>query len=413
MKKTLSLILVSALLLAAVPAMAQEEGAELVIGSWRTEDIAQWEAIIAAFNEAYPDIKVTFEPTLNTEYDAQLLAALEAGTGPDIITCRPFDASLSLYEKGFLSAITDWPELDAFGDVARSGWISDDGEAYCVPMASVMHGFFYNVDMFEENGWEEPETVDEFMALLEAIKEAGITPLALGSKDGWTVHTMGFHNVGPNWWNGEEGRLALIAGDVELTDPMFVEPMEFVYSWEPYMPEGHEAIGYADTQQLFPFEQAAIFPTGSWEIPIFQDTAEFELGLFKPPVPEEGQDCYVCDHVDIAMGMNPDTEYPEAAEIFLKWVAGPEFAQLYTNMQPGFFSLSDHEIEIEDPLAQEFVSWRQECETTIRLEYQYLNRGEISVRTEGWALDPVMMAGDMTPYEVLETLQGYLWYPEE
>jgi raffinose/stachyose/melibiose transport system substrate-binding protein len=341
------------------------------------------------------------------------LAALEAGTGPDIITCRPFDASLSLYEKGFLSAITDWPELDAFGDVARSGWISDDGEAYCVPMASVMHGFFYNVDMFEENGWEEPETVDEFMALLEAIKEAGITPLALGSKDGWTVHTMGFHNVGPNWWNGEEGRLALIAGDVELTDPMFVEPMEFVYSWEPYMPEGHEAIGYADTQQLFPFEQAAIFPTGSWEIPIFQDTAEFELGLFKPPVPEEGQDCYVCDHVDIAMGMNPDTEYPEAAEIFLKWVAGPEFAQLYTNMQPGFFSLSDHEIEIEDPLAQEFVSWRQECETTIRLEYQYLNRGEISVRTEGWALDPVMMAGDMTPYEVLETLQGYLWYPEE
>ncbi len=416
MRKAFALTLIFAMLLVALPATAQDdEVVNLVMDSWRTEDIEQWDTIIAAFNEEYPNIHISFEPTLNTEYDASLLARLEAGTGPDLITCRPFDVSLALYEKGFLEPVTDWEELDAFGDVARSGWIAEDGEIYCVPMASVLHGFFYNVDMFEENGWEVPETVDEFMALLETIKEAGITPLAIGSQEpGWELWTMGFHNVGPNWWLGEEGRQALIAGDVELTDPMFVEPLEFVLSWEPYMPEGHSAINYADSQQMFPMGMAAIYPTGSWEIPMFEENADFELGLFKPPVREADDPCYVCDHVDIALGRNAATEHPEEVEIFLKWIAGPEFAQLYTNNQPGFFSLSNYEIEVEDPLAATFIGWRNECETTIRLEAQYLSRGEISPRLEAWRLLPAVInsGGDMTAMDMLEELQGYLWYPE-
>jgi raffinose/stachyose/melibiose transport system substrate-binding protein len=307
------------------------------------------------------------------------------------------------------------PELEAFGDVARSGWISNDGRIYCVPMASVMHGFIYNKDMFAENGWETPTTVDEFMALLESIKEAGITPLAIGTKDGWTVWTMGFHSNGPNWRKGEEGRQALIAGEAKLTDPEFIEPLKFVLSWEPYLPEGHEAIGYADTQQLFPFGLAAIFPAGSWEIPIFESTADFEMGVFKPPVPNAGDPCYITDHVDIGMGMNAALEgdKAEAAMTFLKWIAGPEFAQLYTNEQPGFFSLSNHEIQVDDPLAEEFISWRGECETTIRLEAQYLSRGEVSPRLEGWRLLPAAFAGDVTVEAMAEELQGYLWYPSE
>lgn len=417
MKKILSLGLMMVMFLGmlAVPGAAQDDVVELVMGSWRTEDIEQWDSILAAFNLEYPNIKVSFEPTLNTEYDASLLASLEAGTGPDLITCRPFDVSLALYEKGFLESVTDMPELEAFNDVARSGWIADDGEIYCVPMASVMHGFIYNKDMFAEYGWETPATVDEFMTLLETIQGEEITPLAIGSKDGWTLWTMGFHNTAPNWYDGEEGRQALLDGEVELTDPMFLDPLEFVMSWEPYMPEGHAAIGYADTQQLFPLGQAAIFPAGSWEIPIFEANADFEMGVFKPPVPEEGDDCYVCDHVDIGLGMNADTEHPEAVRTFLKWIAGPEFAQLYTNLQPGFFSLSDHPIEVENPLAKEFISWREDCDTTIRLESQYLSRGEISPRLEAWRLLPAAInsGGEITAEDVMAELQTYLWYPAE
>ncbi|NDJ60277.1 MAG: extracellular solute-binding protein [Chloroflexi bacterium] len=407
---SLALLLILALSISAV--VAQDEVVTLTMGSWRTEDIEQWDAIIAAFNEEFPNIQVNFEPTLNTEYDSSLLVALQGGGGPDLVTCRPFDISLALYEQGYLTDVSDTPGLENFGDVARSGWIADDGTIYCVPMASVLHGFIYSVDMFNENGWEVPATVDEFTALLETIDAAGITPLAMGTRDGWTNWTMGFHSNAPNWYMGEAGRQALLAGDAAITDAMFVEPMEFVLSWAPYLPDGFEAISYADTQQLFPLGLAAIFPAGSWEIPIFEANADFELGAFKPPVPEAGQECFVTDHVDIGLGMNANTEHPEAVMTFLEWVAGPEFAERYTNLQPGFFSLSDYEIDITNPLAQEMASWRQECSTTIRLEAQYLSRGEISPRLEAWRLFPAAFAGEVTVEEMAAELQTYLWYPD-
>lgn len=415
MKKIFSLLLIFTIALLALSAtvVTAQDSVTLVMGSWRTEDIEQWDRVIAAFNEVHPEIEISFEPTLNTEYDASLLAQLQSDTGPDLITCRPFDISLALYEQGFLAPVNDLESLENFGPVARSGWIAGDGETvFCVPVASVLHGFMYNVDMFEENGWEVPVTTEEFMALLQDISDAGITPLAMGTLDGWTNWTMGFHSNAPNWYMGEEGRQALIAGEVELTDPMFVEPLEFVLSWEPFLPDGYEAIGYAVTQQLFPLGEAAIFPAGSWDIPIFQANADFEIGAFRPPVPNADQTCYVTDHVDLGIGANANSENLDAAMTFLDWVAGSEFAAIYTNEQPGFFSLGDYEFEIENPVAAEFASWKTECETTIRMEAQYLSRGEISPRLEAWRLLPAAFRGEVTALEMMEELQGYLWYPE-
>ncbi|MGB1286319.1 MAG: ABC transporter substrate-binding protein [Aggregatilineales bacterium] len=423
MKKFLSLTLVAGLLLMGLAVVtAQDDVVELTMGSWRTEDIEQWDTIIAAFNEEHPNIQISFEPTLNTEYDSSLQAQLDSGGGPDLITCRPFDISLAMYEQGYLAPVNELLDGEdgetAFGPVARSGWIAGDGDTvYCVPMASVLHGFFYNEAMFAANDWAAPETTEEFLSLLADIDEAGITPLAMGTADGWTNWTMGFHSNAPNWYGGEEGRQALLNGDVALTDEQFMAPVEFVLEWGPYLPDGFEAVGYADTQQIFPFGEAAIFPAGSWDIPLFQAEeleGEFKLAAFKPPVPEAGQQCYVTDHVDIGLGMNTNSDEAkqEAAQTFLQWVAGAEFAALYTNMQPGFFSLSSHPISIDNPVAAEMASWKDDCETTIRLEAQYLSRGEISPRLEAWRLFPAAFAGEVTVEEMMTELQGYLWYPE-
>lgn len=425
-KLLLSLLVASLLLVTLSVATAQDDVVELTMSSWRTEDIEQWDRIIAAFNEEFPNIQISFEPILNTEHDQSLRASLDAGGGPDLITCRPFDLSLALFEQGFLADVTDIVDgavteggEPAFGPVARSGWIADDGTSmYCIPMASVLHGFFYNEVLFEENGWAVPETTEEFLALLQTIQDAGVIPLAMGTSDGWTNWTMGFHSNAPNWYGGEDGRNALIAGDVSFTDPEFTEPIEFVLAWEPFLPDGYESVGYADTQQLFPLGTAAIFPAGSWDIPLFQSQEEdgfFKLSAFKPPVPEAGQQCYVTDHVDIGLGMNTNSgeAEQEAARIFLEWVAGPEFAALYTNEQPGFFSLSGYEIDITNPVAAQMADWKSTCETTIRLEAQYLSRGEVSPRLEGWRLFPAAFAGEVTVEDMAAELQSYMFYPEE
>ena len=98
--------------------------------------------------------------------------------------------------------------------MAKSAWTTDDGKTtFCVPMASVIHGFIYNKDAFDKLGIAIPATEDEFFAALDKIKADGTyIPLAMGTKDQWEAATMGYQNIGPNYWKGEEGRKALIEG---------------------------------------------------------------------------------------------------------------------------------------------------------------------------------------------------------
>ena len=348
------------------------------------------------------------------EYNAALNAKLEGGTAGDLITCRPFDASLALYDQGYLASLNDLPGMENFGDVAKSAWITDDGsDVFCVPMASVIHGFIYNQEIFDELGLEEPATEAEFYALLDTIAEDGsYTPLDMGTADQWESATMGFQNIGPNYWKGEEGRLGLIAGTEKFTDPQYVAAWEQLANWAPYLASGYEAQSYPDSQNLFSLGRAAIYPAGSWDIALFNDQAEFELGAFKPPLPEGADTCYISDHTDIALGMNANTEHPEAARAFLEWMTTPEFAELYANSLPGFFPLSDNPVQLEDPVAQEFVDWRNECESTIRNSYQILSRGEPNLENELWRVSASVMNGTLAPEEAAQEIQTGLesWY---
>src|SRR5437667_6720299 len=119
------------------------EKVTLTIESWRNDDLSIWsDKIIPAFEAKNPNIHVVFAPTAPTEYNAALNTKLEGGTAGDLITCRPFDLSLGLFKQGFLAPVNDLPGMSNFGPVAKSAWITDDGKTvFCVPMASVIHGF--------------------------------------------------------------------------------------------------------------------------------------------------------------------------------------------------------------------------------------------------------------------------------
>ena len=394
---------------------AHAADATLTIESWRNDDLKLWqEKIIPAFEASHPGIKVKFTPSAPTEYNAALNSKLDAGSAGDIITCRPFDASLALYEAGHLAKLDDMEAMSNFSDVAKSAWQTDDGAAtFCVPMASVIHGFIYNKDAFDELGIEVPETEADFFAALEKIKADGsYIPMAMGTNDQWEAATMGYNNIGPNYWKGEKGRLALIKGEQKLTDPQWVAPYATLAKWAPYLGDGYEAQTYPDSQNLFTLGRAAIYPAGSWEISGFNAQADFKLGAFKPPVQKAGDTCYISDHTDIGIGMNTKSPNPDAAKTFLAWVASPEFASIFGNALPGFFPLSKTPVELSDPLAKEFVSWRGACESTIRSTYQILSRGTPNLENDTWGASVAAIKGTATPEELGKKLQSGLesWY---
>ena len=412
-RTTLRNLLLTSTLLAGSAAMAQD--VTLTIESWRNDDLTIWQdKIIPAFEAANPGIKVVFAPSAPAEYNAVLNSKLDAGSAGDLITCRPFDASLELFNKGQLANLTDLPGMANFSAVARSGWSTDDGaKTFCVPMASVIHGFIYNKDAFAALGIEVPATEAEFFAALDKIKADGTyIPMAMGTNDQWEAATMGYNNIGPNYWKGEEGRLALIAGSQKLTDDGWVAPYRQLAKWKDYLGDGFEAQTYPDSQNLFTLGRAAIYPAGSWEISGFRAQAEFEMGAFPPPVQATGDTCYISDHTDIGIGLNAASANGEAGKTFLNWVASPEFASLYANALPGFFPLSNEAVTLDDPLAQEFVSWRGKCQSSIRSTYQILSRGTPNLENETWNASAAVIKGTETPEAAGARLQEGLasWY---
>ncbi len=419
MKKMVMVLLVLGMLVAMTltPVVAQDSGSPLVIESWRNDDLTIWQdTIIPAFNAKYPDIQVVFSPSPPADYNGILNSRLEAGTAGDLITCRPFDASLALFQGGYLASLNDLPGMDTFSDVAKSAWITDDGsDVFCVPMASVIHGFFYNADAFAALGLEEPTTEAEFYQVLDAIKADGTyAPLVMGTADQWESATMGYQNIGPNYWHGEEGRLALLAGTEKFNEDGFLAAFEALAKWQPYLIDGYQALSYPDAQSAFTLGLGAIYPTGSWEISGFEANSDFQLGIFPPPLPEGSDTCYISDHTDIALGMNAALEGDrrEAARTFLEWMTTPEFASLYSNALPGFFTLANVDITLDDPLAQEFLSWRSQCQSTIRSSYQILSRGEPNLENELWRVNAQMLNGEITAQEAADQIQAGLdsWY---
>ena len=384
----------------------------LTIESWRVDDAALWQdRVFPAFEAANPGNTLSFAPVAAEGYDEGLGARLADGSAGDLIACRPFDAGLNLFDKGYLAPLADLPGIERFASLSRVAWSTDDGaETYCVPMGASVHGFIYNKGIFDELGLSEPETVAEFHEVLDALKEDGrYIPLAMGLADQWEAATVGYQNVGPTYWKGEEGRLALVAGKQKLTDENWVAPYRELARWRDYLGDGFTAQTYSDSQNLFTLGRAAIYPAGSWEIAGFSANANFEMGAFPPPVLTAGDKCIVSVQPEIGLGANAESANLAAAKAFLSFVASDDFAA--ANALPGLIPLAGQPA-IDDPLAQEFAGWLTECETTLRSTSAPLDRGTPSLEEESHKAAMQVIKGAETPETVAARLQAGLdgWY---
>lgn len=398
-------------------AAGHAQAGTLTIESWRVDDLALWEnVLIPAFQKKNPGITVKFSPTAPTEYDSTLTARLAGGTAGDLVACRPFDVSLSLYNKGHLEKLDGKAGMESFPASAKVAWQTDDGkDTFCMPIASVIHGFLYNQKIFKELNLQPPKTEAEFFKLLDTVKAGGkYTPLVLGTADQWEAHQVVFTGIGPNYWKGETGRKALIAGKAKFTDPQFVAAWDYEAKLGKYLAKGASAQSYGDSQNMFALGQGAVYAAGSWDIAYFNTnaSAKLELGAFPPPVPKAGDACYISDHNDIGMGVNKKSKNKEDAYKFLAWLGSQEFADIYTNKVTGFFSLSNHLISVKDPIAKQMLDWRKSCASTIRVNSQILNRGTPPMENEMWNVNAQVLNGKLAPKDAAAKIQaGFAkWY---
>ena len=83
---------------------------------------------------------------------------------------------------------------------------------------------WYNKTVFADNGIEAPATFEDFFAACETLQAAGITPFAMGTKEGFEAgHVFETVLLGTL---GADGYRGLWTGETDWTDPEVAEALE-------------------------------------------------------------------------------------------------------------------------------------------------------------------------------------------
>ncbi len=391
-------LLTALLLLASAPAQT------LDMWSWRTEDVAAYERIL----QNYEGAAVNFEAFLNTEYNTLVSTSLQADEAADVVQTRSYGGVMDWINGDYLLPL----EVDALAnynptalDAVRS---RENGQVYGVPFAIQVLQMYYNKAIFAELELEVPTTWDEFIAVNEAIADAGYIPMALTGKDAWMLPI--FHSViGAGTYGGNAFVEGILEGETSFENPAFVDSLQAVKDVQPFLPPDVTAVSYSDSQNLFVNELAAMFPGGSWEGAFFLDqNPELDLGVFA--VPAKGTDEQMVSwFVDGAWAVTTSTEDTADALEFVNWLGSPEFGQLFTDELAQISPIAG--VTPTDPLLNDIVSLWNEAATPYMLLVHFRYGSPSGTTVIGENIQNLFL-DNMTPAEVASDLQAQMatWF---
>ncbi|MCR5162052.1 MAG: extracellular solute-binding protein, partial [Lachnospiraceae bacterium] len=195
-KRILTLIMVMVMILSSMAVCASGEEAvkltdeEITLTVWHIAiDENRHQAVknaIARFEEKYPNIHVEEVANENDPYKTKLATAMAAGQEPDVFISWGGGWLKAFIDEGKVLDINDKVEAikDEYYESALS-LFQLDGKYYGLPYSCGPAPVYYNKQIYADLGLEVPETLSEFEANCDKIKEAGITPLALGNASQW------------------------------------------------------------------------------------------------------------------------------------------------------------------------------------------------------------------------------------
>ncbi len=399
-RRLLMLVLAGLLVATLSPAgVRAQEQVKLTFWSWRTEDKWAYDRMIKVFESRNPGIKVEFVPFRQTEYNTILSSALTAGKGPDIIHLRAYGGLETFAAPGFLAPL-DFdrvPELKRFAlQTIVGARARKDGKIYGVPFATQTLVVFYNKKIFRENNLSVPKTWDAFLNAMKALKDKGITPVANGGKEGWTLEVLS-GVIAPNFYGGTTFYEAVTRGQTTFRDPTYTNALAKMLDLRPYMPQGFMGVDYATMQQLFLNEQAAMFMGGAWEIGFFKaQNKNLDFGVFASPPERADQIPWVSSFADGNYGINAKTPYMDAAIKFIRFTATTEFGQMFTDLLAQISPVPG--VVIKDPNLQAVQAMNRKATPYIMLVGFRWQAPTGSTLLQS-ALQ-AMLAGQMTPAQV-------------
>ncbi|MCD8217894.1 MAG: extracellular solute-binding protein [Clostridiales bacterium] len=294
--------------------------------------------IIDEYMEENPNITIEVEALDEEAYKTKFKAYSMEGM-PDIVNIWGQPSFLDeVLEAGVLAELNEDDYADYAFIAGSLDGFKKDGKLYGLPRNTDVAGFYYNAAMFEEYGWEVPETYDDLLALAGEIQAEGIIPLAMDGGDGWPLAVylsdILYKLTGSDYSDLVSNAIA--TGD--FTDENMVKATEILKETVDagLFQTGYDSQDYATAQNLFTNGQAAMYYMGSWDasMALNEDISEeirTNIRVFTMPVIEGGAGTAT----DVAAwngggyAVSENSEYKEEAIKFLNYMYQPDKLSRY------------------------------------------------------------------------------------
>jgi raffinose/stachyose/melibiose transport system substrate-binding protein len=246
-----------------------------------------WPLVLSTITDQYA--KTHSGTTFTVDYIAQnnlnQKIQLLAGQGalPILYNTPPSDLMTQLVKNGEgLDIESTFQQLGVFQELVPAA-VALLKQVYGSPLTELpfelnIEGFWYNKQIFAQNGIQPPTTWDQLVQIAASLQQKGIQPLSASGIQGWPITRLIsgylFRKLGPNAMD------SIKSGQAKLTDPAYVEAAQAVANLgkQGYFGKGVATLDYNPALDVFLNSKAAMFYMGSWELRDYNTPSVNKLG---------------------------------------------------------------------------------------------------------------------------------------
>ena len=336
--------------------------------------------VLAAWDEAHPDITLNQNVLANAEYKTQIATLAAAGDLPDVFLLQGMNTK-DWAKQGLIMDLTDTIKASPYYNDYVQNYFTPftDGDyiyGYPVLTGGTCTVVIYDKAMWKEAGYDAfPTTWEDVEKAAEYFNGQGITTVAFGNGGKWQANsdflsTLGNRYTGPDWF------LSLINKDgAAFTDEAFVKALketQHLFNETDIFNEDFNAVTNEDAREYYISGDAAAFIGGNWdESYIWATLKESDeekwnnMGFAVLPQPADATEAPNSQNIGLgyAVAINSkladDPDKLAAAIDLAQEVTGPAFASYVAENYAlgGLTKVGDVDLSQFDQITQDFYNY--------------------------------------------------------
>ena len=336
--------------------------------------------VLAAWDEAHPDITLNQNVLANAEYKTQIATLAAAGDLPDVFLLQGMNTK-DWAKQGLIMDLTDTIKASPYYNDYVQNYFTPftDGDSiygYPVLTGGTCTVVIYDKAMWKEAGYDAfPTTWEDVEKAAEYFNGQGITTVAFGNGGKWQANsdflsTLGNRYTGPDWF------LSLINKEgAAFTDEAFVKALketQHLFNETDIFNEDFNAVTNEDAREYYISGEAAAFIGGNWDESYIwatlKDSDEEKwnnMGFAVLPQPADATEAPNSQNIGLgyAVAINSkladDPDKLAAAIDLAQEVTGPAFASYVAENYAlgGLTKVGDVDLSKFDQITQDFYNY--------------------------------------------------------